>query len=660
MEYLSVKDVAELKGCGERYIQRIIKEGKLQAVQNENPANHFKEYLIPFSGLPEDLQSKYYSLRKTKAGIAPALKPVKTSKKQRLNAVKKEFGEYSAEEREEITFWKNVLEDWLNTRSQFEKVTEVDPKFVAKCELDYRDRKCKFSVDILYRKLAAYRANDFDGMLDKRGGWNKGQTGIRPEVLQCFNDLYLQECQLPVRECYKLTVEWVMQNYPEEAVTLPSERTFRRQTENIPKAVMKLFREGDKAYTDECGSYIERLYDGLEANDVWIADNHTFDIITQTDDGEKLHRMYITGFLDAKSGVLVGWNITESPSSQSTILALRHGIQRHGAPRIIYVDNGREFLTLDIGGKGHRGRRTQKDAARPPTILERLGIEMRNAIPENARAKPIERMFLTLKNSMSRMFPTFTGGNIIERPESLPYMLKHGIVPFDWELREKIETMIVGTYNTDLYGGSERKFKGMRRIDVWNKSIKTHGIRQVSERDLDLLLLRNTGYQKVKRNGVFITIAGEKLWYNCDENWKYLDQNVYVRFDPAEIENVRIYDENDKYIATWALDRSLYVDFITANKEDIGNREQKRRRAYKAVKAFGKQLTGDMRIDSLALSIAKAQRSMNNFDIEMPSKIIPIMANEEPLEELAMASGGDIPVTIDLKKMNRNAVKRKE
>ena len=43
----------------------------------------------------------------------------------------------------------------------------------------------------------------------------------------------------------------------------------------------------------------------------------------------------------------------------------------------------------------------------------------------------------------------------------------------------------------------------------------------------------------------------------------------------------------------------------------------------------------------------------------MPKKIIPVMLKEEPAEE-KMAVGTGTPVVIDLKRISRNAAKRKE
>lgn len=49
---------------------------------------------------------------------------------------------------------------------------------------------------------------------------------------------------------------------------------------------------------------------------------------------------------------------------------------------------------------------------------------MTNAIVRNARAKLVERRFEDFKNYISRLFPTYCGGNVTEKPENLKFVLK--------------------------------------------------------------------------------------------------------------------------------------------------------------------------------------------------------------------------------------------
>ncbi|MGN0691323.1 MAG: hypothetical protein ACI4K7_03130, partial [Oscillospiraceae bacterium] len=380
MEYLTVKEYAELKGCSEQYVKKIAKDGKLSAEKTVNDKGRPK-YLIPLSALSPELRQSYYAKVKGESTAILPAKPAVTVQKKRAP---REFGSFNETERAQITLWTEIIKEWRIRREEYDSKETGDMVYVEEVKRLRKNElavlNIKVSRDILYRKYRYYKAGDLEGLTECRGGHNRDYNSI-PEVLQkVFNDLYLCDRELPISDCYRLMREWALENRPDLLAALPSERTFRREAEKLPEAVVKFFRKGEKACRDECLPYIIRLYDDIEANDVWVADNHTFDFMTRTEDGERLHRMYITGILDAKTGALVGWNITENPCSQSTVLALRHAIMRCGVPKILYVDNGTEFLTHDIGGKGHRSRKSQADIVNPPTILDRLGIKMVNAL----------------------------------------------------------------------------------------------------------------------------------------------------------------------------------------------------------------------------------------------------------------------------------------
>ena len=135
--------------------------------------------------------------------------------------------------------------------------------------------------------------------------------------------------------------------------------SFYRRLKSVPEGVKVLGREGHKAFNDRCAPYIKRIYDEMQSNEWWIADNHTFDVMVRDKSG-KLHRPYLTAFLDARSGIFTGYYITYNPGSEATLIALRKGILEYGIPDNIYVDNGREFLTFDIGGLGHRKKKPKK------------------------------------------------------------------------------------------------------------------------------------------------------------------------------------------------------------------------------------------------------------------------------------------------------------
>mgnify|MGYP000694844693 FL=1 len=80
----------------------------------------------------------------------------------------------------------------------------------------------------------------------------------------------------------------------------------------------------------------------------------------------------------------------------------------------------------------------------PPPVFTRLGIKMTNAIVRNARAKTIERRFCDVKNQISRLFDTFCGGTVVEKPEQLKHLLKGGEVVLDSDFTASVQTLLDG------------------------------------------------------------------------------------------------------------------------------------------------------------------------------------------------------------------------
>ncbi len=662
--YCTTADLAKLRGCSQRYIRKIIADGALTAIPAEESANNQKEYLIPLTQLTEREQWIFGNKQRRIEGLKPIPKP------QSLKP-KKAVDDFSSGEREELAMWKKIIEKWQLVRMRSSgKKADVDEIFCEMIRADYPG--ISISPAILYRKNKALQNGDISALINNRGKGNLGRKATPQILSDAFCYFYLDQRRLPIARCYALLQEWTLEFHPELIADMPCERTFRNIAAAIPEAVAALCRYGEKALSDKYIPYIERLYEDIEANDVWIADNHTFDFIT-VGDGGKRHRLYLTAFTDAKSGVMVGWNLTDNPSSQSTLLALGHGIQRFGIPRSVYFDNGSEFLVRDIGGRGHRRKKDWNNRELAPTILDTLGIEMHNALVRNAKAKPIERTFFTLKNHISRVIETFCGGTILERPESLKWKLKNGIVPEDQQIRDIFGTLIDGDYNVDEYGGKERRYKGKTRLEVWNESIKNVEFRNAAEEDLNLLLARVSRPQFVKRNGVFVDFAGEKLWYSGSDTVLHIGEKVYVRYDPADITSVRVYDfADDSYLYTWTLNNDMILPYIGAKPEEIADAERARRAAEKAVKNYSKGLTSSLeaeeKIDFLTITLQRAKRQKaEKYHVEQPTCFVPVVSDK--LREQKPILQGVESITIDaetideminIDRMNANAARRKK
>lgn len=650
MIYLNVKEVAELKGCSTQYIKRIVLDGSLKSEVSFNQNNR-KKYLIPLNELSHSEQLKYY--KSHAIAIPEDLLPERKTERPH-----KEFDEFSAVQREEIAEWIRILNAWDEycATSKLQKVPATE-KFVQLQKVANPD--LNISKGILYRKKKALKADDLAGLLDNRGNWKKGTSSIPEEVWQCFLSFYLDEAQHPIQACYEYTEMWIKREAP-QLLPLPAYASFYRKVQTaIPKPVEIMGREGMKAFRDRCAPYIRRTYEDMVSNEWWIADNHTFDVQTKGEKGN-LHRLYLTAFFDARSGIFTGCYVTDAPSSQATLIALRKGIVKYGIPENIYVDNGREFLTFDVGGLGHRLKKSQKDKFAPPPVFERLGIKMTNAIVRNAKAKIIERRFRDVKDRLSRLFPTYTGGNVVERPERLKKVIKDtDNIPTDYEFTQAVEDILTYYMNEKPYSGAVSSDSGKSRMQVYREQLKEK--RVAAELDLNLMLMRSTRSQKVGRRGVHLTVAGEKIdYYNDDLILNHFGESVYCRYDPEDISEVRIYDLDDNYIMTAPTDNEAVLAY-GASKDAVAQALRKVKSLEKLTKQELKasQITAFGKETALNLVLATAEENKANAE-EINPKVISVHRADETAEQLPMAVGQSNIVTIDKAKMIRNLEQRQK
>ena len=639
---LTTKEVAKLENVDERTVRRWAKDEiiKAECIYNEfnSPA-----YMIPISELSDDAQKKYF--RQVKGGL-PIVAPGAAKKA-------KPFDHYSDGERQEIMWWEKTLKEWKNYRDRYPgDKAEADDKFVALCAKT--DPEHVFSVKTLYRKKKQLETQGLEALIDKRGKGRKGKSKITEEMRQTFLSYYLDEAQHPIQKCYEYTRLYFQKTAPELVADIPTYSTFWRMVQNdIPEPMEVLGRQGQKAFRDRCAPYIHRIYEEMASNEWWVADNHTFDVITQGENGQ-LHRLYLTAFFDARSGIYTGSHVTTAPSSQSTLVALRKGILKYGIPENIYVDNGREFLTHDIGGLGHRKKKPKDGEERfeVPPVFERLGINMTNAIVKNAKAKIIERRFRDIKDHLSRLFETYTGGNVVEKPEKLKGVLKNGEIPLDATFTDTVETLLDWYFNQQPYGGEVAADRGKPRQQVYNENLHTK--RVAGAEDLNLMLMRSARVQTVGRRGVHLDIAGQRLdYWNDDFIFNYMGKKVYFRYDPDDLSAVRVYDLEDRFIMTVPVDNTAVLTY-GASKEEVKAAMGKVRRLERitkealeasAVQAFGKRT---------ALELVLEQAHENKIARIIPEPQPKVLELQRPNEEpLLKAVGGP-----DLDVMNRNAMKR--
>ncbi|GHV17402.1 hypothetical protein FACS189425_03580 [Clostridia bacterium] len=637
MDFLSVKEVAELKGCSERNIRKLIKDGKLAAevVPGVTP----KTYRVPVSALPQSLKRKYYGKRQLE--LAP-LEPMGDASRRAIDS-------YTDSEREQIAFWSAMVREWRESN-------ETAEKFVRSKKLEGLD----LSVGTLYRKEKSLRDGDMDSLTDKRGQATRGSSGVTDKLWDGFLSYYMNESRPSVQMCQKLTRIWAEQTHPELLDGFPSYKQFWSRLKKIDKASMIYRREGAKSYNDCCAPYIDRDYEGLRSNEYWFGDNHTLDIISRTFIGSPKHRLYLTAYTDALSGAFMGINISMHPDSNSTVYTLGQAIRFGGAPDYLYQDNGSEYTTHDIG-RGHRKRKKQRDDI-PPTILELLGIKVVSALPANAKAKTIERTFGTVIKQFSKWWDTYCGSSVTDKPERLKTVLEDSAnVPSDSEVIQALENYIFGYFNHQPYTGKVKKFRGMTRVEVFQSNLAEQ--RRIPEDVLRLLLMRHSRLQKIGRRGVHIEIGGQRVDYfneallSMQSDRK--EDRVWVAYDPKDITNALIYDKNNRYIMTVPMDatcKQKYGADITSLKEAKREIGALNRAAKVRANSYG-NLAPEERISALAL-LAIEESKHPERDPIYGNVIIPFRPNSDMLP--AAEQDDTCIVDIDPERYNRNAERRNE
>lgn len=607
-----------------------------------------KEYLFPLESLPVQAQERHYEQQSLSlsAPAKAALEEVRETPKQRP------IDSYTDDERAEISFWRDIIDQWMLYRRQPNKqMSELDQKFVQ--HMCVENPGIRLSVPTLYRKKKALEEGDLDSVIDRRGKARKGKTDMPAYVKKTFLHYYLVDGgeghAYSIQKCMEYTEKWVEKNAA-NALPLPSYSSFYRLAMEVPEAVRILMREGERAYYNKASVYTRRDYESIASNDWWVGDTYTCDTITVGPNG-KTHRPYLTAWVDVRSGIFVGWYISfGGNSSQNSIYALRRACLEHGMPNHnVYVDNGREYLTFDFGGRGHRAKKVLANGEQPfepKTILDYMGVEMKNAIVQNSRAKLVERSFRNVKEHIMRLFPTYTGGSPEEKPEALKKALKRGEIPTDEEFIQKVDMLIRGYLNYEPYYGSVPADKGKRRIDVYNEHLEH--VRHVREDVLNLMMLRTSKLRKVDREGVYLNIRGQKIWYNSLElHSRFQSQKVYLRYDPDDLSSVRVYREDGSFIMT--VPRCELEAEYGATQEEIARQQQLKNRFKRAVQDLAAELLPDAPPEEAAALVSRmAEENLAGPAAARKPKIVELCKFDE--EPMAMAVGD-----IDIFRMNQNS-----
>lgn len=90
----------------------------------------------------------------------------------------------------------------------------------------------------LFRWQRKYKNGDVAGLIDTRGGHNRGKTDIPPDAWEYFYALYMTLQKRSIEICW----EYTKTEYPE----IPSVSAFERKVKTIPEPVIIFYRKAKK------------------------------------------------------------------------------------------------------------------------------------------------------------------------------------------------------------------------------------------------------------------------------------------------------------------------------------------------------------------------------------------------------------------------------
>lgn len=648
---LKLEEAAELESITRRSMQKRVENQKIKAVKMPNEKGDARgfEYWVNLDDLSEKAKRKYYKRQKDQLKAALAAEEGETEDEQRERV---SWEELTEKQREQVAFWREVIRQWrLYLGDEHGKKTERTREFVRLHNIQHPDRQIKERT--LYDKWEKLQRDGETALADGRAKGNrKGKTTIPPEAWSIFMQLWADENQPSIQWCYTQTCAVVKRQLP-SLIPLPAVDAFKRQVRQIPVGVTKYYREGSKALDDDVLSYVQRDYEGIDANEWWVSDYHTLDLMVKDDRTGEIYRPHVVLWMDIRSRRVLSWRMRKESDSDGVILSFRDAVAACGIPENVYLDNGKEYLTHAFGGRGRR--KTAANAQYATSILDLLGVQMHNALPRNGRAKVIERSFGEFSRWFAKSFITYCGNRPAARPERHNEVMKReNNIPLASEVEELLGKFIAGLHNAQASGAVG--LNGKTPNQVYEDTLFKK--RTATQDQLNLMLLRSERLQKVSENGVKLKIGGRELWY-CNEELKinYSGWQVYVKYDPDDLSSVRVYDDKEALLC--AVERLPEGGYdLDKNTEAVKTVNRIRRQHKQSVIAY----MDEQRTIAQAPAAHEAMVMVAEDNLAADTSGKAVAKVLEPIqwqEQLLKTATGDVGV-IDWERMNRNARRNKD
>lgn len=510
--WLTVKQTALLLNISERYVQKKIQNNEVIYKTTPSVGRGGKKYLIAIESFTESIQQQFFD-----------------NEVQNSNEF---INSLTEKEREKLFFKYKVVKEYIEFSASRHSGGRMNA-FLEK--INKENPAADINRANVSQWVAKYNKSGLIGLYDGRGTYKRGTSTVPDEAWDTFYSIWYNT-KGSVQQCYEMTCE----KHRDDIGHMPSVYAFRRKLEKTPEAVKILRNQGRKAFDDKCMPHAEINYDAesIYSNMQWVADHHVIDVLVEDEKG-RVFRPWLSAWMDRKSRYVVGYEVNScEPNSDTVLSSFAKACAKCGIPDSVLLDNGKDFKAYDLFNN-----------ANGMSVAQQMGIKVTNAIPKNAKAKPIERMFRTMEEKYFALFPTYIAGRPERRPEKMNMTNKKlkekGLcTPYD-EFLSTVD-LIVKEINNAPHGG--KGMGGKTPYEVYTSNF-AKPVRVVKNEDvLNLLFQRTSRPIKVGRNGIKVPAIG--YWFDSDTLIEYIGKEVFARYNSEDVSKVYVYTVDDRFICT--------------------------------------------------------------------------------------------------------------